>query len=133
MSNYKAGDRVEFIEDYGTTATKGTRGTVSRAERVCVHEDDEGRKVTQLVHIESDDGKFVGGAFDTRIKPEAVAQPVHFRICVGTQIGTKEYLTLEAAKEAAVEHGNANEEFSIFEVVLIASYVVKAAKYLEEK
>ncbi len=64
---------------------------------------------------------------------ENTPQPVHFRICVGTQIGTKEYPTLEAAKEAAVEHGNANEEFSIFEVVLIASYVVKAAKYLEEK
>jgi hypothetical protein len=80
-------------------------------------------------------GIFTEGELE-RVSSEAVeaepeAQPVHYRICVGTTIGTTEYPTQEAALDAAKLHGDDGEQFSIFEVVKIADYRVKVEKSLE--
>jgi hypothetical protein len=125
MSNkeFKVGDRVEFTEDYTDKTLTGTRAVITEV-------------LGDVVGGTTDAGVNFS-AFPRRLKlveaqeQEPEAQPVTYRICVGSNIGTTEYLSLEAAKEAALQHGNDKEEFSIFEVVKIADYRVKVEKSLE--
>jgi hypothetical protein len=131
---FKVGDRVEFVEDYVGLAKEGEQGTVKHVDEEWYTEDS--RHATQLVKVELDSG-IRTTCFNFRLKiveaeeQEAEPQPVTYRICVGSNIGTTEYLSLEAAKEAALQHGIDKEAFSIFEVVKIADYRVKVEKSLE--
>jgi hypothetical protein len=128
---FHIGDRVELIEEYPYWADKGSRGTVTGAQKL------------GIVYVDFDAGEKGLGTFTSRLKlvelevaeaeeQEPEAQPVTYRICVGSNIGTTEYPSLEAAKEAALVHGNDKEEFSIFEVVKIVDYRVKVTKSLEQ-
>ena len=74
--------------------------------------------INELVHIEA-------------VEAEPEPQPVMYRICVDNRIGTTEYWSVEEAKAAALLHGEAEEEFSIWEVVKIADFRVKVKKSLE--
>lgn len=133
---FKVGDRVEFVEEYSKHAGLGDRGIVKAVmPGKSPYADSQG--ATQLCSVRMDSGEEVR-AFNVRMKlVEAVEaapepQPVTYRICVGNSIGTTEYPTQDAAKQAALLHGNDGEEFSIWEVVKVADYRVKVSKELEE-
>jgi hypothetical protein len=137
---FRVGDRVEFTEDYGwnrgrPNAAVGDQGTVTGTENA-----EPGTDAKQLVYADMDSGNLVS-AFDFRMKhaeapkvaeesaPEP--QPVTYRICVRNDIGKTEYPSEAAAREAALLHGKDGEEFSIWEVVMVAEYKVKVTKSLE--
>jgi hypothetical protein len=125
---FRVGDRVEFVEDYSATLTRGVKGTVTGLS-------DDG-----ILYVSADNGTR-GSCFSMRVKhveevvevveQEAEPQPVTYRICVGSTIGKTEYPSLETAKAAALLHGKDGEEFSIWEVVKVADFRVKVTKSLE--
>ena len=129
---FAVGDRVEFVMDYAEYACEGDRGVVKAVEP-----ENEGEGPDEaLVHVDLRNGCPAIAAFAYRLKhvlepADVDAQPVTYRIAVGQTIGTTEYPSLEAAKEAALEHGSDKEEFSVFEVVKVADYRVKVTKDLE--
>jgi hypothetical protein len=125
---FRVGDRVEFVEDYSSTLTMGVKATVTR-----LGDDD-------ILYVSADNGT-LGSCFSMRVKhveevvevveQEPEPQPVTYRICVGTQIGTTEYPSVAAAEQAAILHGKDGETFSIWETVMVADYRVKVTKSLE--
>lgn len=128
IEQFKAGDRVVSAEypEFGEMRVLEKLGarSVFRGQYRC-----EGNGHTGV--FEAEELEHAAQPPVEAEEQEAEAQPVTFRICVGTTMGTTEYPSLEAAKEAALTHGNAKEEFSIFEVVKIADYRVKVTKELE--
>ncbi|MGC3025869.1 hypothetical protein ACPUER_12065 [Burkholderia sp. DN3021] len=98
---FAEGDRVEFVEHYNRYSPAGSQGTVKR--------------IPPAVAVEA----------------EPQPEPVTFRICVNGAIGTTEYATDEAAKQAGLQHGDVGEEFAIFEVVKVSSFRVQ--KVLEAR
>lgn len=125
---FKVGDRIEFTEDYSIQATKGTTGIVTGIEPVAIL-DDDGRKATQLIHVDVDGGERHVGVFNIRLKLAEENLPT-FRISVGDKIGNVEYPSVEAAKEAAKLHGKKDEQFGIWEVKLLAEFSVKVTTEL---
>lgn len=185
---FKAGDRIEFTEDYSRVPL-GAEGTVTSVKATTLGDEGESQLVTvdldrgdtaaafngrMKLLVESpfkigdtvslkDQGEYQGawsgpmtvtdvypsGSFGARhpirgvgafcgqhleayVEPEQEAKPVTFRICVGSTIGTTEYPSLESAKAAALLHGNTDEQFTIFEVLEIASFRVDVKKTLVE-
>ncbi|MDN8037435.1 hypothetical protein [Burkholderia vietnamiensis] len=127
---FKVGDRVEFVKDYETFGIK-----VGAMARVVATDYSDN---APIIDVSIEGRTLTCGAFAWRLKlvesaeaveAETQPQPVTFRICVNGSIGTTEYATEEAAKEAALLHGAAGEEFSIFEVCKVSSF--RVSKVLE--
>lgn len=122
-SKFKKGDKV--TAPYYSWAD-GLVGEVTQVEDD--HQDHNGKTVI-AVNLDGDEGRLF---YEEELELEEVAKPVTFRICVGTTMGTTEYKSVEAAKDAALLHGNTDEQFTIFEVCEIASFRVNVQKTLVE-
>lgn len=130
MSKFQNGDRVIVTNPQYQSWAAGKEGIVTNARYDCL-----AGGIAVEVNLEGVRGRLFYEE-DLELVPEIVeaeveAQPVHYRICVGTVMGTTEYPSLEAAQDSAKLHGNHEEQFSIFEVVKIADYRVKVTKELE--